>query len=497
MSGGYSGKKMLQEKVEEISNFKSAFLANMSHEIRTPIHAIIGFVELMMRENPGSEVMEKLSLIKSSSYSLLAIINDVLDISKIESGKMELVNTTYYISYLFRDIEATFSLMAAKKGLSFSMLLDDNIPACLYGDKVRIRGVLFQILNNAVKFTRTGEIQFHVHVLEKSDEKVKLAFEVRDTGSGIRQEDLAKLFESFRRFDIRNDYSIEGIGVGLSIANGYVKLMGGEIKVESAYGKSSEFTVILEQKVMDDAVLDTRILQAHKELPSKKFQIAKCQVLVVDDNPVNLQVADGLMKSYGLAVDKASGGREAVEACRQKKYDMIFMDEMMPEVDGIAAMRQIRAISESYAKKTRIIVLTADAMSGAMEISQSAGEQEIAGKEGNYRKIDDHIDTLLISYKSFLDKLGKLLDMQDIELGEEWSPEEIRQVCRNIEKKIESFDFGAIFDILEKLESIPMGAETGRFFRKIDQSMNEMDIEKVKQLVKDTNGTKHTIAQER
>ena len=176
---------------------------------------------------------------------------------------------------------------------------------------------------------------------------------------------------------------------------------------------------------------------------------------------------------------------------------MIFMDEMMPEVDGIAAMRQIRAISESYAKKTRIIVLTADAMSGAMEISQSAGEQEIAGKEGNYRKIDDHIDTLLISYKSFLDKLGKLLDMQDIELGEEWSPEEIRQVCRNIEKKIESFDFGAIFDILEKLESIPMGAETGRFFRKIDQSMNEMDIEKVKQLVKDTNGTKHTIAQER
>lgn len=617
----------LQEKVEEISNFKSAFLANMSHEIRTPIHAIIGFVELMMRENPGLEMMEKLSLIKSSSYSLLAIINDVLDISKIESGKMELVNTTYYISYLFRDIEATFSLMAAKKGLSFSMLLDDNIPACLYGDKVRIRGVLFQILNNAVKFTRTGEIQFHVHVLEKSDEKVKLAFEVRDTGSGIRQEDLAKLFESFRRFDIRNDYSIEGIGVGLSIANGYVKLMGGEIKVESAYGKGSEFTVILEQKVMDDAVLDTRILQAHKELPSKKFQIAKCQVLVVDDNPVNLQVADGLMKSYGLTVDKASGGREAVEACRQKKYDMIFMDEMMPEVDGIAAMRQIRAISEYYAKKTRIIVLTADAMSGArdrlmadgfdeylckplemhrleemfrrfvpeqnfmecsqpfsglsagtsdeeseiteiakklemdkellkrkiadcggsvaeyleicriaykhgflkikklrelqqkgdyegytievhalkssaaslgaMEISQSAGEQEIAGKEGNYRKIDDHIDMLLISYKSFLDKLGKLLDMQDIELGEEWSPEEIRQVCRNIEKKIESFDFGAIFDILEKLESIPMGAETGRFFREIDQSMNEMDIEKVKQLVKDTNGTKHTIAQER
>lgn len=366
----------LNHKLEKANGFKAAFLANMSHEIRTPIHAIIGFAELIMKKNISEDVKSQIDMIKDSSYSLLAIINDVLDLSKLESGRMELVCSNYYISYVIRDIEATYSLLASRKGLKFEMHLDDNIPSSMYGDKIRLRGALLNILNNAVKFTKEGHIDFSIHVLEKRDGIVTLQFIVKDTGIGIKREDIDRIFESFSKFDINNNYSVEGRGLGLSIAKGYMDLMGGTIAVKSEYGVGSTFTITVDQKIINDAPVDMKIVNARKKKDNEKFTIKNYKALVADDNPVNLTVADGLMKAYGINVDKAGGGREAVDMCMNTEYDIIFMDQMMPEVDGVMAMKEIRKISDFYANESKIIVLTADAMAGVRDRLMSEGFDE-------------------------------------------------------------------------------------------------------------------------
>lgn len=378
----------LKEKADAANQFKSAFLANMSHEIRTPIHAIIGFSELVMKEEISEDTKEKLDMIKSSSHNLLAIINDVLDISKIESGKMELVMTQYYISNIIHDINATFALMAMSKGLSFCMDIDESIPGRLYGDKVRIRGILVNILNNAVKYTREGRVEFAVRRLEQTEDKVKLAFVIKDTGIGIKEEDRPQLFESFYRLDRQANESIEGTGLGLSISYAYASMMGGEIQVESEYGKGSVFTVILEQQIVDPAPIDMKYVYEEKEEKHGKFQIRDYEMLIVDDNQVNLKVAKGLLKSYGIKVDTAGGGCEAVELCRTKAYPLIFMDQMMPEMDGKTAMDEIRKLSDFYRQEAQIIVLTADAMSGARKRLMKEGFSEYLCKPLEVQRLE-------------------------------------------------------------------------------------------------------------
>lgn len=369
----------LKVKLEKANNFKAAFLANMSHEIRTPIHAIIGFAEIMMKQNVSEDVKNQIDMIKNSSYSLLAIINDVLDLSKLEAGKMELVNSNYYISYIIRDIEATFSLLAYRKNIKFEMHIDDDIPCYIYGDKIRIRGTLSNILNNAIKFTKEGRVDFYIHALEKKNGQVTLQFEIKDTGVGIKKEDQERIFESFSKFDINNNYSIEGRGLGLSIAKGYMDLMDGSIAVKSEYGVGSTFTVTVKQKIVDDSPVDMNIVNARKKA-TEKFIINDYKALVVDDNAVNLTVAEGLMSTYKLKVDKAGGGREAIDKCMANKYDIIFMDQMMPEVDGIMAMQEIRKINDFYANECKIIVLTADAMVGVRDRLLNEGFNEYLSK---------------------------------------------------------------------------------------------------------------------
>lgn len=377
----------LKVELDHANAFKSNFLANMSHEIRTPIHAIIGFAEMMIKENIPDSAKDEAELIKDSSYSLLAIINDVLDLSKLEAGKMELVNSNYYISYIIRDIEATYNMLSTRKGIKFNMHLDSSIPSCLYGDKIRLRGVLFNILNNAVKFTVEGQIDFNIRVLSKKDGIVTFQFEVKDTGIGIKKEALQKIFEPFSKFDVGDSYA-EGRGLGLSIAKGFLDLMGGTISVKSEYGVGSTFTIVVDQKIVDDSPLDMNIVNARKKKSKDKFTIHDINSLVVDDNPVNLTVADGLMKSYGLTADRATGGREAIEKCMAKNYDIIFMDQMMPEVDGIMAMKEIRKISDFYAEKSIIIVLTADAMAGVRDRLMKEGFDEYLCKPLEISRLD-------------------------------------------------------------------------------------------------------------
>lgn len=381
-------------KVAEHANqAKSTFLANMSHEIRTPMNAIIGFSELLLKMDISNEVRSHVEDIKWSSSNLLAIINDILDISKIESGKMELVCGNYFLSPLLNDITLIIEPQAKQKGLDFHMTVEKEIPKELYGDKIRIRGILINILNNAVKYTKKGRITFEVAIVSKTTECVKLSFKVSDTGVGIPEEEQKNLFKNFARLDQKVHYGVEGSGLGLAIANSYVNLMGGEIQVASTYGEGSVFTVILEQTIIDATPINDEYLKAkssQRETSTDTITISGVRVLIVDDNLVNLRVASGILSSYGLIVDTASSGADAISLCSTNHYPLIFMDQMMPEISGVEAMKQIRETDDYYASGNvgKIIVLTADAIYGAREQLMEQGFDEYLGKPINIRQLE-------------------------------------------------------------------------------------------------------------
>ena len=382
-----------KQDAENANHAKSTFLANMSHEIRTPMNAIIGFSELVLKMNITDEVRSYVNDIKFSSHNLLAIINDILDISKIESGKMELVLDSYFTSQLLNDVSMIISPQVKQKGLHFEAKIDQNIPRVLYGDKVRLRSVLTNILNNAVKYTQEGSITFEASIVKQTTTHVTLEFKISDTGIAIRPENLENLFESFERFDQKIHYGIEGSGLGLAISNGYINLMGGQINVESTYQVGSTFTVILEQKIIDDKPLEqdySKNTIAQNTTSISNMKLYGVSVLVADDNIINLRVAHGILSYYGLVVDTASSGTEALELCRTKKYDFVFMDQMMPEMDGIEAMREVRKLNTHYAKggPGKIIVLTADAIKGARESLIKQGFDEYLGKPINVAQLE-------------------------------------------------------------------------------------------------------------
>jgi len=355
---------------------KTEFLASMSHEIRTPINAVLGMDEMILRECKDSTIKEYAMDIQAAGQTLLTIINDILDLNKIESGKMEIVPVEYDVSSMIYDLSNMIRIRAEDKNLSFKVSVSQDIPSKLYGDDVRIRQILMNLLTNAVKYTRSGEVWFRVSLKQKEAGTVGtdaiLHVEVEDTGIGIKPEDMDKLFAKFERIEVERNRNIEGTGLGMPITMKLLSLMDSELKVESEYGKGSVFSFDLRQKIVEETPIgdyENRVgnLKAKKYTYSESFIAPDAQVLLVDDNKVNRKVFMALLKKTQIRITEADSGYKAIELAVAQSFDAIFMDHMMPGMDGIEAMKRIKAIEDGPCANVPIIVLTANAVEGSKE----------------------------------------------------------------------------------------------------------------------------------
>ena len=387
-----NSRKMEQLKIEadNANKAKSTFLANMSHEIRTPINAVLGMDEMILRESKDAEILEYAGSIKRAGETLLTLVSDILDFSKIESGKMNLVKVDYYMRDLLKDIVSTFSLRMSEKNLSFIVNADENIPSVLNGDEVRIKQILMNLLSNACKYTAKGYVKLNVSG-ERKDDKFVLRVAVEDTGIGIKEENIDKLFESFERVDEKKNRNIEGTGLGLNITKNLLHLMDSEIKVKSRYGAGSVFSFEIKQDIISDEPLgdiNESVTKYANDNDSNDFIAPEGRILVVDDNAVNLAVMKGLLKKMQVIVDTAESGAECIEKAKINKYHIIFMDHLMPIMDGIETLHKMNETEENLNKDTPVIALTANAVSGAREQYMAEGFDDYMTKPINMKIIE-------------------------------------------------------------------------------------------------------------
>ncbi len=374
----------MREKAEAANRAKSNFLANMSHEIRTPMNAIVGMSDLLIEESQGRKIHEFACDIKTAAMNLLSIINDILDFSKVEAGKMELVETEYSPAEQTEDIVHMIQFSARQRGIQFKVDIAENLPERLYGDPGRIRQILINILNNAIKFTKEGYVRLQISGERVEKDFLDLKFVVEDTGLGIKKEDLAAIFESFRQLDMNRNRQSEGTGLGLAITKQLVGLMDGDIQVESEYGKGTCFTVHIKQRIVAEkhAGETPKTVESKATVPGdvQEFQAPEYSVLLVDDNAMNRKVAIAMLKKYGFKIAEADSGRAAIERVKRVKYDLILMDHMMPEMDGVEATKIIREECGENGRNTVIVALTANALQGAREMYLENGFDDFLSK---------------------------------------------------------------------------------------------------------------------
>ena len=380
---------------------KSDFLANMSHEIRTPLNAILGMNEMIMREAKGT-MKEYAYNVKSAGETLLAIINDILDFSKIESGKMEIIPASYSLSSVLNDIYNMVSYKARQKGLEFNINVSPTIPDSLHGDEVRLRQILVNILNNAVKYTPKGSVTFTVQAGDSgiSDDGLELEFICQDTGLGIKEEDKRKLFYKFQRLDMKKNRTIEGTGLGLAITTSLVQMMHGSISVESTYGEGSTFTVRLPQRVehyepMGDFKKRIEDFLEQQEAYQESFTAPDARILVVDDTEMNLIVVQSLLEKTEIQIETAFSGMECLEMLKETHYDLVFLDHMMPEMDGIETLKQAKELKGSKNKKTPFVALTANAVSGVREMFLANGFDDYLSKPVDGKTLEQMVQKYL------------------------------------------------------------------------------------------------------
>ena len=377
---------------------KGKFLARMSHEIRTPINAVLGMDEMILRESKERNIKEYAMDIHMAGQTLLSLINDILDFSKIDSGKMEIVPVEYDFSSLVYDLACMASQRAEGKNIKFEVEVDHKIPSRLYGDDVRIRQVLTNILTNAVKYTQKGTVWFRVQYQTMGDMAV-FKFEVEDTGIGIKEEDLPKLSAEFERIEEDRNRNIEGTGLGMSITIQLLELLGSHLQVESTYGKGSKFYFELGQKIVDETPIgdfEGRVCQMAENFSySAKFFAPDAKILVVDDNEVNRKVLRNLLKETQIQVTEAGGCVECLQLVQENQYDLIFLDHMMPEMDGVETLHHIKELPDCPCQETPIVVLTANAVSGAREKYLEEGFDDFLSKPITPGKLENMIKQLL------------------------------------------------------------------------------------------------------
>lgn len=379
---------------------KGKFLANMSHEIRTPINTVIGMNEMILRENQDAAIQQYAENINNASKALLSLVNDVLDFSKMESGSFELTNSPYYLSSLLNDTIHVLKARVEKKNLEVRLNVDEGLPSVLVGDEVRIRKVLNHLFSNSVKFTREGMITFSAQGEWSDDGSFCLSFSVADTGIGIQKEDLGKLYDSFTRLDEDKNYGIEGSGLGLNLTKQLVDQMHGDIRVNSVYGKGSLFTVRIPQEIADPEPIGD-LQKAYEREQQEGEQIRaflyapEAVVLAVDDNEMNLAVVRGLLKRTGIQLDTVTGGKECLIYTRRRKYDLIFMDHMMPEPDGIETLHLLRAETDNPNVDTKVIALTANAVAGSREEYLREGFDDYLSKPVVAEKLENMLKKYL------------------------------------------------------------------------------------------------------
>ena len=394
---------MMQESkrlAEEASASKSNFLANMSHEIRTPMNAILGMSDIVLRdEELPEDVRDQLQNIKDAGNGLLGIINDILDISKIESGKYELIDEDYYLPGLIHDVTTMIAVRLSERPIRFKVTVDANMPARVYGDALRIRQILMNILGNATKFTKMGSIELSCRG-EWTLEDYVFYFDISDTGMGIKEKDIDTIFGAFNQVDTRKNRNVQGTGLGLAISKNLAQMMGGDITVESEYGKGSTFHIVIHQKINDVTEIGVKVAKSLEEMnyqavaTDDTYTIVKRpgkKILVVDDTNVNLIVAKGLLKPYEMIVDTATSGEEAIKMVQVRDYDIVFMDHMMPEMDGVDTTHAIRELGGKY-ENLVIIALTANAVAGTKEVMVAEGMNDFLAKPIDKQELNTILD---------------------------------------------------------------------------------------------------------
>lgn len=402
-------KEALQQKDAELEAAKSAaekaeyardiFLANMSHELRTPINTILGLNELILRESQEEAVKEYARDIRQAGNILLALVSDILDFSKLEADKMELTEGIYDVSSLLNDLINSISVQQRRKKLDLVLEIAQDIPYKLFGDEIHIRQIIGNLLSNAVRYTDKGRITLHLSWKELPKDSIEIYVIVKDTGIGIKEEDIPKLFKAFQRMDSTVRSKDDRTGLGLAITQRLIEMMGGKLEVQSVYGKGSAFSFKIVQKVVDREPLGDFEKQYRESLRSiedyhEKFIAPMGRILIVDDNAMNLAVAQGLLKGTRLQIDVAASGEECLELIKRKTYHLICMDHMMPVMDGVQTLHAIRALEGNPSRDIPVIALTANAVAGARELYLKEGFQDYLTKP-----IDaDRFENMLIEY---------------------------------------------------------------------------------------------------
>lgn len=400
------------DDAQEATRTKTRFLANMSHEIRTPINSIMGMNEMILRESKEREILGYANESKTAAESLLSLVNDILDITKIEEGKLSVVNAEYHMASLINDVCNLIRFRAEAKDLKMEILVDESLPSVLCGDDVRLKQILTNLLTNAVKYTHEGTVTLEA----RYEGNGEISFSVRDTGIGIKEENLSTLFDAFARFEEVRNRSIEGTGLGLNITVSLLKMFGSELKVTSVYGIGSDFSFTVKQKIIDATPLGQFELSAGiDEIKPYKasFVAPDAKIMVVDDNEINRKVFCNLLKKTQIQIDEAESGSESLEKAAGKKYDIIFMDHMMPGMDGVETLKVLRKSKDNCCCDAPVVALTANAVSGAKEYYLKSGFNSFLSKPIDTEKLEK--------------TLFELLDKSLIKMSDEFNNENVNQ----------------------------------------------------------------------